>query len=150
MYGCMAVDNLYNILHYDDPIAYRVNAAIDVDYAASIKRAEVPSALGNGSWMESFSYAAQSLTQSMPTFSTPNLSTTSLPKLSTSSASNIAKDIVNTPSPFSKEATKEKKDLTDVEKKVHLLNDNGQCDWFLKASERADIQYLNMLWAHGS
>ncbi|SLM40223.1 ddhd domain protein [Lasallia pustulata] len=49
-YGCLAVDNLYNIIHYNDPIAYRVNACVDVDYAANLQPATVPSA--TSSWLQ--------------------------------------------------------------------------------------------------
>ena len=30
-YGCLAVDNLYNVMHYNDPIAYRLNACVDLE-----------------------------------------------------------------------------------------------------------------------
>ncbi|WVR09184.1 hypothetical protein IAU60_006246 [Kwoniella sp. DSM 27419] len=33
-YGCLAVDSLYNIFYYTDPVAYQLNAAVDVKLAA--------------------------------------------------------------------------------------------------------------------
>lgn len=41
-YGCLAVDNIYNIVNPYDPIAYHMNAAVDAAYAAALKPAYVP------------------------------------------------------------------------------------------------------------
>ena len=41
-YGCLAVDNIYNIVNPYDPIAYQMNAAVDAAYAAALKPAYVP------------------------------------------------------------------------------------------------------------
>lgn len=53
--GCLAVDNVYNVIAHNDPIAYRLNATIDPQFAGSLKNAVVPSAttgffesIGNG------------------------------------------------------------------------------------------------------
>ena len=43
-YGCLAVDNVYNILQRNDPVAYQLNACVDADYAASLMPAVIPSA----------------------------------------------------------------------------------------------------------
>ncbi|KAH6622922.1 hypothetical protein F5144DRAFT_623009 [Chaetomium tenue] len=43
VFGCIAVDNIYNILAKEDPIAYLLNGAIDPVYAAGLKVAYVPS-----------------------------------------------------------------------------------------------------------
>ena len=37
-----------------------------------------------------------------------------------------------------------------AEKRLFLLNDNGQIDWYLNASKALENQYLNMLGAHSS
>lgn len=129
-YGCIAVDNIYNIMHYDDPIAYRVNAAVDVDYTALLQVAEVPSA--TASLWDTLNTAAQSIRDGI----------SALPfmvgKNNSDANSSSAGDKKTHPN------------FTTAEKKFHLLNDNGQIDYFLKPSEGPDIQYLNMLWAHGS
>ena len=129
-YGCIAADNIYNVMHYDDPIAYRVNAAVDVDHTKLLKVAEVPSAAA--SWWDTLSTAAQSIKQGIPAF----------PFMIGSTGSDANSS--------SSEDKKIYQNFTTAEKKFHLLNDNGQIDYFLKASEGPDIQYLNMLWAHGS
>ena len=41
-YGCLAVDNIYNIVNPYDPIAYHMNAAVDAAYAAALRPAYVP------------------------------------------------------------------------------------------------------------
>ncbi|MCO5571626.1 hypothetical protein L7F22_025372 [Adiantum nelumboides] len=41
-FGCLAVDNIYNVLAKEDPIAYLLNGAIDPNYAAALQIAYVP------------------------------------------------------------------------------------------------------------
>ena len=43
-YGCLAVENIYNIINGYDPVAYRLNATVDAAYAASLKKVTIPSA----------------------------------------------------------------------------------------------------------
>jgi hypothetical protein len=131
MYGCMAVDNLYNIMHYDDPIAYRVNAAVDMPHTTLLKTAEVPSSAT--SWWDNFSSAAQNLKQGV----------SALPFM-------VGKTEASPLSSLSLGDTTTQPDLSNAEKKFLLLNDNGQIDYFLKEAQGPDIQYLNMLWAHSS
>ncbi len=130
-YGCMSVDNLYNIMHYNDPIAYRVNAAVDVVHTALLKTAEVPSSAT--SWWDTFSSAAENIKQGVTALSLV-----------------VSKTVKNATPTSSSENNTIKQDFTIAEKKFLLLNDNGQIDYFLKAAEGPDIQYLNMIWAHGS
>lgn len=51
VFGCIAVDNIYNILAKEDPIAYLLNGTIDPVYAGSLKTAHVPST--TTSWAKS-------------------------------------------------------------------------------------------------
>ena len=53
-YGCLAVSNIYNIINPYDPVAYRLNAAIDTLYASSLRPAFVPSA--SKSWFAASSF----------------------------------------------------------------------------------------------
>lgn len=39
VYGCIAVDNIYNVIHTSDPIAYRLNPCVDPEYAETLERA---------------------------------------------------------------------------------------------------------------
>ncbi|RMZ88993.1 hypothetical protein DV736_g3786, partial [Chaetothyriales sp. CBS 134916] len=134
-YGCLAVDNIYNIIHRYDPISYLVNAAVDADYAESLRPANIPSAtagfwsrvgstLGWRSAAGAGSYAAKGRTDRPPLISMP---------------STVEMDTHN----FTREEI--------AEKRMYLLNDNGQIDYFLQATGGPlEIQYLSMLSAHSS
>lgn len=129
-YGCLAVDNLYNIMHYNDPIAYRLNACVDVAYAASLQPASVPSA--TATWLQSFASV----------FHKPASSLTATPGLRPS-AMKMPSTVEMETHNFSKEEI--------AEKRMYLLNDNGQIDYTLHSGGGPlEIQYLNMLSAHSS
>ncbi|PSN73278.1 hypothetical protein BS50DRAFT_568857 [Corynespora cassiicola Philippines] len=125
-YGCIAVDNIYNIVNPYDPVAYRLNAAVDVTYAEMLRPAIIPSA--TTSWLSisnPFRRGDAAHTLHKP-------ATVRLP-------SNVELETHN----FTREEI--------AEKRAYLLNDNGQIDYFLKYGGGAlEIQYLTMLGAHSS
>ncbi|RDW74504.1 uncharacterized protein DSM5745_07166 [Aspergillus mulundensis] len=128
-YGCLAVDNLYNIMHTTDPIAYRVNAAVDSDLANSIKTASIPGS--TSSFWGSIGGAFR--------WSTSAVSAPERPSLIAKLPSNVELETHD----FTREEI--------AEKRMLLLNDNGQVDYFLSGGGGAlNIQYLNMLSAHSS
>ena len=134
-YGCLSVDNLYNVLHYNDPIAYRVNACVDVDYAYSLQPARVPSA--STSWGQYFSSAFRSkpVAPSVPLLPNDMPARPRMNRLPTS----VEMETHN----FTQEEL--------AEKRMLLLNDNGQIDFTLySGGGPLEIQYLNMLSAHSS
>ena len=135
-YGCLAVDNIYNVMHYNDPIACRVNACVDVDYAASLQPASVPSA--TNSWLQ----AIGSVFRGKPAVASSGL--TNMEVLPTRpTVATLPSTIEMETHNFSKEEI--------AEKKMFLLNDNGQIDFFLSSGGGPlEIQYLNMLGAHSS
>lgn len=126
-YGCLPVDNIYNIINPYDPVSYRLNATVDAPYALSLKPAWVPSASSgwfssSGSWFSSSEGGAKSRPDQLPR----------LP-------SNVELETHN----FSREEI--------AEQRMLLLNDNGQIDYFLKyGGGPLEIQYLTMLGAHSS
>ncbi|KAK0109795.1 hypothetical protein ONS95_002468 [Cadophora gregata] len=61
--GCLAVDNIYNVIAHNDPIAYRLNATIDPQFAGNLKNAVVPSATTG--FFESIGNAMRSITPSV-------------------------------------------------------------------------------------
>ncbi|KAF2018652.1 hypothetical protein BU24DRAFT_101393 [Aaosphaeria arxii CBS 175.79] len=127
-YGCVAVDNIYNIINPYDPVAYRLNAAVDVSYAEMLKQAVVPSA--NVSWFAFSNPFRKSDASSHAASARP--ATHRLP-------SNVELETHN----FTREEI--------AEKRAYLLNDNGQIDYFMKYGGGAlEIQYLTMLGAHSS
>lgn len=136
-YGCLAVDNLYNIMHYNDPIAYRLNACVDVNYAASLQPASVPSA--SASWMQSFSAVFRSKPVAAINPASKDFGNFSARPTAVKMPSTVEMETHN----FSKEEI--------AEKRMYLLNDNGQIDYTLHSGGGPlEIQYLNMLSAHSS
>ncbi|KAH6679817.1 putative phospholipase [Halenospora varia] len=137
IFGCMAVDNIYNIMHYNDPIAYRLNATVDRQFAASLKNAQVPNATAG--FLESIGNAMRLITPGVA--SSKELGVGQVTKAPT---------IARLPSQVEMEVH----DFTHeeiAEKKFALLNDNNQVDWFLSSGGGPlEIQYLNMLSAHSS
>lgn len=130
-YGCIAVDNVYNVINPYDPVAYRMNATVDTAYSVALKQAVIPSATPG--W---FGVGAKSTalfggsTSGKPTFQM-----SSLPRL----PSNVELEVHD----FSREEI--------AEKRMFLLNDNGQIDYFLRYGGGAfEIQYITMLGAHSS
>jgi hypothetical protein len=135
-FGCLAVDNVYNIMHYNDPIAYRLNATVDPLYAASLKDAEVPSATTG--FFESIGNAVKSIAPGIS--APPDLAVGEIPKPTvTRLPSQLEMDVHD----FTREEI--------AEKKFGLLNDNCQVDWYLSSGGGPlEFQYINMLGAHSS
>lgn len=137
-YGCLAVDNLYNVMHYNDPIAYRLNACVDVDYAASLQSASVPSA--TNTWMQSISSVFRSRT-------IPSQKAAFDDNFDEFPARPLAAKLPSTLEMETHDFTREE----IAEKRMYLLNDNGQIDYTLHSGGGPlEIQYLNMLGAHSS
>ena len=127
-YGCLAVDNIYNIINPYDPVACRINPTVDISYASMLKQATIPSA--STSYFSSLN-PFRSATSSQPS-STNKPLTIRLP-------SNVELEIHN----FTREEI--------AEKRMYLLNDNGQIDYYMKyGGGPLEIQYLTMLGAHSS
>ncbi|KAJ6102379.1 hypothetical protein N7486_004806 [Penicillium sp. IBT 16267x] len=133
-YGCLAIDNLYNILHTTDPIAYRVNAAVDNDLSNSLKIASIPSS--TSSFWQSFGSV----------FRWSTSSSTFLPSahpVRPAAVSKLPSNVEMETHDFTREEI--------AEKRMLLLNDNGQIDYYLSGGGGPlNIQYLNMLSAHSS
>jgi hypothetical protein len=141
LFGCIAVDNIYNILAKEDPIAYLLNGTVDPVYAASLKPAYVPSL--TTSFLDTL---IRGITGSAPSPHAPTTTAT------TSDTQNKKKPpaVPRLPSQLELEVH----DFTReeiAERKAFLLNDNGQIDYFLRSGGGPlEIQYLNMLSAHSS
>lgn len=136
-YGCLAVDNLYNIMHYNDPIAYRINACVDVDYAAALQPASVPSAAYT--WMQSLGsvFRSRAVAHSKPMGG--NLGDPP----SRPAAMRLPSTLEMETHDFTREEI--------AERRMFLMNENGQIDFTLHSGGGPlEIQYLNMLSAHSS
>ncbi|KAH6656204.1 DDHD domain-containing protein [Truncatella angustata] len=138
LFGCLAVDNVYNVLAREDPVAYLLNGTIDPKYSASLKTAYVPSS--TMTFFQSMGNAMRSMV--------PGASSSTAHAAENSAL--IKPPTMRLPSQLELEVH----DFTreDIaEKKAFLLNDNGQIDYFLRSGGGPlEIQYLNMLGAHSS
>lgn len=143
-FGCLAVDNIYNVLAKEDPIAYLLNGTIDPKYASSLKRAYVPSTAA--SWMSTIMRGITGTAGSTATTIKPTPITTA-----TSQDPDPRKALTaRLPSQLELEVHDfVREDI--AEKKAYMLNDNGQIDFYLRSGGGPiDVQYLNMLSAHSS
>ncbi|RYP87879.1 hypothetical protein DL770_004713 [Monosporascus sp. CRB-9-2] len=135
-FGCIAVDNIYNVLAREDAVAYLLNGTVDPIYAASLKTAYVPST--TTSFLQSMGNAVMSM---VPGVSSSNASAN--PGVSRPSTVRLPSQLELEVHDFTREEI--------AEKKAYLLNDNGQIDYFLRSGGGPlELQYLNMLSAHSS
>ena len=134
-YGCLAVDNIYNILHRNDPVSYQLNACVDKDYASSLVPAVIPSA-GIGFFARVGT--ALHLGSSSAAVGYGSLKTPQRPAMQS-----LPSTVELETHDFTQEEI--------AEKRMYLLNDNGQIDFILNpAGGPLDWQYLDMLGAHSS
>ncbi|KXJ89653.1 DDHD domain-domain-containing protein [Microdochium bolleyi] len=155
-FGCIAVDNIYNVLAREDAVAYLLNGTIDPGYAASLKTAYVPSATTG--FFQSVGNAMWSIVPGFGSSSSNNKKT----------ANNDNNNKTDPDDPYAREEDQRPPPLRlpsqlelevhdfsreeMAEQKAYLLNDNGQVDYFLRSTGGLplEIQYLNMLSAHSS
>lgn len=146
-YGCVAADNVFNVINPYDPVAYRLNGCVDAQYARSLQPAVIPREIK--STFDSFvpfwhskpstglfasSTRAQAETADGPTASTTPTTTTKpdLPPIVELDKHNFSRMMI-------------------AEKRAHFLNDYGQIDFFMTYTGGFfNIRYLTMLNAHSS
>lgn len=131
-FGCLAVDNIYNILAREDPVAYLLNSTIDPVYAASLKKTFVPT---TATFFQSIGNGIRGLWGGAPT--QPGAGTAPSKPPTVRLPSQLELEVHD----FTREEI--------AERKAVLLNDNGTLDYYLHSSGGPlEIQYLNMLHAH--
>ena len=141
--GCIAVDNIYNILAKEDPIAYLLNGTVDPVYAASLKVAYVPTI--SPSFFKSIGDSLWGMVGEAPSAGDAAFAQTA-----TTSGNRKPSMMQRLPSQLEMEIHDFSREEV-AEKKAFLLNDNGQIDWYLRSGGGPlEIQYLNMLSAHTS
>jgi len=127
-YGCLAVDNIYNVINPYDPVACRINPTVDTVYASTLKPATVPSSTSSYfSFLNPFrsSHSHNTTTASKPT-------PLRLPSTVELETHNFTREEI-------------------AEERAYLLNDNGHIDYYMKyGGGPLEIQYLTMLGAHSS
>lgn len=133
VFGCLAVDNIYNILAKEDPIAYLLNGTIDPMFGENLRTAHVPSTVS--SWFSSI----RGIVKPAGSASTPDMA----PALAKPPTSRLPSQLELEVHDFTREEI--------AERKAFLLNDNGQVDYYLRSGTGPlELQYLNMLSAHTS
>jgi hypothetical protein len=131
-YGCLALDNIYNIINPYDPVAMKLNATVDTVYASSLKSTRIPSTYQSWFSLPSFSRSPPLQPRTSTSALKPRPSLPQLPSTVELETHNFTRSEL-------------------AEKRFHLLNDNGTIDFFLKYGGGAlEIQYLTMLGAHSS
>lgn len=134
-YGCLAVDNIYNVLNTNDPIAYRVNACVDVGYAYALQPAYLPSATLTWSQTIGSAFRKKPVAPSVP------LLAASLDMPSRPGMKRLPTTVEMETHDFTQEEL--------AERRMLLLNDNGQIDFTLRPRGGVfEIKYLAMLSAH--
>ena len=137
-YGCIAVDNIYNVVNGYDPVAFTLNAAVDVAYAASLKPALIPPATTS-----LFSSLPNPFSRSKPPQNFPHTDTDPDPDRDPDRPATIRlpSNVELETHDFSREEI--------AEKRAYALNDNGQVDFYLNYGGGVS-QYITMLGAHSS
>lgn len=134
--GSLAIDNIYNVMHPNDPIAYRLNATVDPAHAQSLKIAQVPSSAT--SILASMGKAVSGF---IPGRSAPVNTPVGELAPTKPAMDRLPSQLEMEVHDFSREEI--------AEKKFHMLNDNGQIDYFLNTGS-GPLEYLTMLSAHSS
>ncbi|GMK59318.1 hypothetical protein CspeluHIS016_0703330 [Cutaneotrichosporon spelunceum] len=133
-FGCMAVDTVYNIFYYTDPVAYALNATVNVRVAKERPPLAIPSVTG------SF----------FPTVTLPTMP--SLPSMS-----GVTKYFSGSSKPNSEEKKDSKPEEinederlagTRGERRFAALNPHGSLDYSLPSSNVND--YVDMITAHSN
>ncbi|KAG8812689.1 hypothetical protein FRC19_002992 [Serendipita sp. 401] len=133
LFGCMAVDSVYNIFQLSDPIAYKLNACVDSARAAELPPIAIPSITGTllGSFQKGVSKIIDGLFSSAPT-----QSGTATPKES--------EEIV-----FELGGGPDKLQGSRAERRFAALNPHGAIDFYLPG-EGGISEYVDMITAHSS
>ncbi|KAK9449734.1 DDHD domain-containing protein [Limtongia smithiae] len=146
VYGCLAVENIYNVIHTSDPIAYRLNPCVDPNYAERIKRTSLMIPISQESLISRVFRRASGAE-----------SDTAVPSTALS-LQRKARDY-NTTYSFTRGPTagpSSRPGLTSVDwryqkvidARMRCLNENGQIDYVVQPSGPLDNQYISILTAH--
>lgn len=158
-YGCLPVDNVYNIINPYDPVSYRLNATVDADYARSLRPAWLPSATPG--WFSSasddrdgamgwFGGSGGGKSRTAASSARPSAGGTTRPSMGEMQDSASAALLPRLPSNVELETHNFTREEI-AEKRMFALNDNGQIDYMVRyGGGPLEIQYLTMLGAHSS
>ncbi|KAF8312978.1 hypothetical protein DL93DRAFT_1212391 [Clavulina sp. PMI_390] len=161
LFGCLAVDSLYNIFYSTDPIAYLLNPTVDSKSAREMQPTAIPNVTapvlaplrtGFGRFMQSFAFGSSS---SSPPGSI-KYKGKNRPRLSSAGA-----HLNPSPPPLNRGGTLEGLEMFDsgktantlegtrAERRFLALNPHGTLDFYLPG-EGGISEYLDMLYAHSA
>ncbi|ORY84668.1 DDHD domain-domain-containing protein [Leucosporidium creatinivorum] len=166
-YGCLAVDSVYNVYHETDPVAFALNATVDVKYSTLIKPIAISST--NQSLLQNLSETYNRVSRVFD-FSALWSSTSTAPPEQAPTEEELVEEASKTRlkeegppkvTPFPKRpgggkrmpserpmGVKEFEVVSRAEKRFNALNPNGCIDFYLPAE--GFNQYLEALSSHGS
>ncbi|KAK9461939.1 DDHD domain-containing protein [Lipomyces oligophaga] len=149
-YGCLAVENIYNVIHTSDPVAYRLNPAVDPEFAQTIERVDLAIPLPQEGFLTRI-------------FSLDTKAKTPLQRKAIAIKNRVVQraqpsrtySFTRGPTVGSSYGTakhqKKKRDRR-YERLVHTrfysLNENGQIDYVIHPTGALENQYISILTAH--
>lgn len=141
-FGCMAIDSIYNIFYFTDPIAYQLNAAVDVTLAT--KRPPLAITSVTAPFFSSFTEGIGSISRYLP----------SLPYISSPGSAKEPKPrrpgAIRLPSgiEMTGPSGEERLEGSRGERRFSALNPHGNIDFYLQSAGVSE--YLDMITAHAS
>ncbi|KAF8575448.1 hypothetical protein K439DRAFT_1641371 [Ramaria rubella] len=142
VFGCFAVDAIYNIFHPSDPIAYLLNPCVDSKAAKDLPPSTVPSF--NASVITTISNRFTKLFADVMPRSFGSSSS-----LSRTHSRDSRPALGHTPSTFELSGHNQVLQGSRAERRFAALNPHGTLDFQL-ASEGSISEYVDMITAHGS
>ncbi|KZT35133.1 hypothetical protein SISSUDRAFT_1064729 [Sistotremastrum suecicum HHB10207 ss-3] len=134
VFGCLAVDTLYNVFNTSDPIAYRLNPCVDAEAAQTMLPSAIPAI--NASMFGNLSNRVSRMFDVMPKM---GFSSSTSPPTSSSARSNsssrprpaISRSGPTNGSGFELGGANERLEGTRAERRFWALNPHGTLDFFL-------------------
>ena len=142
----MAIDSLYNIFYFTDPVAYQLNAAVDVRLALKRKPLAITSV--TASYLTSLTEGFGSISRYLP--SLPALPALPFGTASAKDAKPKRPQTIRLPSgiEMSGPSGEERLEGSRAERRFSALNPHGSVDFYLPSAGVSE--YLDMITAHQS
>jgi hypothetical protein len=140
----MAVDSLYNIFYFTDPIAYQLNAAVDVRLA--LKRPPLAITSVTASYLSSFTEGIGNISRYLP--SVPYFGSGSTPTKDGSKPRRPGTIRLPSGIEMTGPSGEERLEGSRGERRFSALNPHGNIDFYLPSAGVSE--YLDMITAHAS
>ncbi|KAK9494176.1 DDHD domain-containing protein [Lipomyces doorenjongii] len=145
VYGCLAVENIYNVIHTSDPIAYSLNPCVDPEYAANLRSAILSVPITRKAiFRKLFSFMNKRPGSSLQL----HASETKQKVVDSARYSFTRRPSSSSRIPQIELETRDFKYEKIVETRMHCLNENGQIDFVMQPTGALENQYISILTAH--